>query len=1060
MATDSMTSRWITAVLLLLWIVGAIPANSFGQANIAEEHQVIKTYPFGDPNPVPIMASNNPHIYPYFTYDEYSQSGADEEWKVIRMENEFIEVYILPEVGGKVWGAVEKSTGKEFIYQNSANKFRNIALRGPWTSGGIEFNFGIVGHTPSTATPVDYKMRKNPDGSVSTIVGSIDLPSRTEWRVEITLPEDKAYFETKSFWYNPTPLEQSNYVWLTAAARVSDDLKFYYPGEYAVGHAGDVQPWPIDEEGRDLSLYKNNDFGSHRSIHVVGEKAEHFGGYWLGEDFGFGNWSLYNDMPGKKLWLWAQSRSGAIWEDLLTDNDGQYMEFQSGRLFSQTTGGTAETPFDYDAFEVGASDTWKELWFPVKETGGISAASPHGVLHVEEDNRDTIVKLMALQSIDDDLTISIGDSLLSSTRVSLDPIELYQDTLSIAGSEENVRIELGQNKLVFDAGRDASLDRPLENDLSLSESTAGYHVQRARNEVANRNYEAGLEEYHAAIEKDPALIEAHAGLATLYYRRGEYQKALDYAREALSHNTYDSDANYIYGIVKNRIEDDVEALEALGWAARSLKYRSSAYATMAEIYLENGQHDRAIEFANRSLDFNAMSVNAHKVLAVSYRKKKEVEQAHAVLDNLLEIDPLNHFTNFERYLLDQSNSRLSRFNSMIQDELPHERYLELGIYYANMGLNEEAIRVLNEAPENPIVYYWLAYLGKDDANNNSRNYLDSALKTSPYLVFPSRLETLPVLKWAGEQIPSWQSPYYLGLIYWSVGRLEDAEQQFARVDDESDFAAFYLSRGKLRQSLNADPDIIYEDFETALSLDLDEWRSWNEVNNFYLDEGPSTEALDHSQEAYERFPDNDAIAMDYARALLQNRKFKTAVDHLEEIQILPSEHTRGTRTAYEQAATFSALESIRDRQFEEAQLYLDKARTWPENLGVGRPYDPDLRLQDMIEAAIYQQLGHHPQAEELYDNIIAYTESFPDHWGAGHYAAVIALENMGRNNEAQKLLEAWQEAQPDDIMARWASADFKGEDERRQQIANQSSDSISFQLLVESVNSIRELITN
>lgn len=68
-------------------------------------------------------------------------------------------------------GAVEKSTGKEFIYFNHVVKFPDVAMRGAWTSGGIEFNFGIFGHTPSCSSPVDYLTRENADGSTSCFVG-------------------------------------------------------------------------------------------------------------------------------------------------------------------------------------------------------------------------------------------------------------------------------------------------------------------------------------------------------------------------------------------------------------------------------------------------------------------------------------------------------------------------------------------------------------------------------------------------------------------------------------------------------------------------------------------------------------------------------------------------------------------------------------------------------------------------------------------------------------------------------------------------------------------------
>ncbi len=204
------------------------------------------------------------------------------------MENPYIEVSVLPQVGGKIWGATEKSTGREFIYTNYVLKFREIALRGPWTSGGIEFNFGIVGHTPAGAAPVDYLMRTNPDGSVSCIVGTMDLPSRTRWSVTINLPRDKAYFETRAFWYNPSPLHQSYYAWMNGAIKTGEDLQYIFPGRCHIAHNFSVplKPWPVDRTGRDLSWYKNNNFGSYKSYFTVGEYENFFGCYWHDSEFG------------------------------------------------------------------------------------------------------------------------------------------------------------------------------------------------------------------------------------------------------------------------------------------------------------------------------------------------------------------------------------------------------------------------------------------------------------------------------------------------------------------------------------------------------------------------------------------------------------------------------------------------------------------------------------------------------------------------------------------------------------------------------------------------------
>ena len=338
------------------------------RARVAEEVRVLETYPFSDPDPVPILASDR-RLYPYHAFEGYSPTSEPREWKVVKLENDLIEVYVLPEVGGKVWGAVVKETGHEFIYRNEVMKFRDISLRGPWTSGGIEFNFGVIGHTPATATPVDYALRENEDGSASVFVGAMDLPSRTHWRVEIRLEPGRAYFETNALWYNPTPLEHPYYNWMTAAAFAQDDLEIFVPGDSYLEHSGRERPWPVDEAGRFLPLYRNNTFGGHKSYHVVGELNDFFGGYYHDDDYGWGHWARYEDMPGQKMWLWALSRQGGVWEDLLTDTDGQYVEFQAGRLFVQYSPGDHVNPVTQAAFDPLSSSSWTETWFPLEGRG-------------------------------------------------------------------------------------------------------------------------------------------------------------------------------------------------------------------------------------------------------------------------------------------------------------------------------------------------------------------------------------------------------------------------------------------------------------------------------------------------------------------------------------------------------------------------------------------------------------------------------------------------------------------------------------------------------------------
>jgi len=351
------------AIILIFILTGTLVSGLTAQkATIREEKINLFTYMFSDPDPVPEIG----RLYPYFRFDGYTNRGEFKEWNMVVLENDHIKVYVCPDIGGKVWGAVEKSTGKEFLYFNNTVKFRDIGMRGAWTSGGLEYNFGDIGHIPTCATPVDYSITENPDGSVSCTVGAIDLPSGTKWNVKIILPKDGAYFKTIASWFNKTPLPVTYYHWMNAAAKAEGDLEFIYPGNKWIGHEGESGEWPI-HNGRDVSFYKNNNFGIYKSYHVINSYSNFMGGYWHDDDFGFGHLSDYDEKPGKKIWIWGLSDQGMIWERLLTEKDGQYVEYQAGKLFNQASAGSTFSPFKHREFSPHDTDIMKELWFPLKK---------------------------------------------------------------------------------------------------------------------------------------------------------------------------------------------------------------------------------------------------------------------------------------------------------------------------------------------------------------------------------------------------------------------------------------------------------------------------------------------------------------------------------------------------------------------------------------------------------------------------------------------------------------------------------------------------------------------
>lgn len=993
------------AALILIWFTG----TPHGGASVGERSEVIKTYPFSDPDPVPIFTRSGlwgggGRLYPYYFFEKFSHTAEDRRWKVVRLENPYIAVTVLPQVGGKVWGAVEKSTGKEFIYTNHVLKFREIALRGPWTSGGIEFNFGIVGHTPAGATPVDYIWRQNPDGSASCIVGATDWPSRTRWSVDITVPPDKAYFETKPFWVNPSPFHQSYYSWMNAAVRTGDDLQYIFPGRFHIGHDFSVplRPWPVDESGRILSWYRNNDFGSSKSYFTVGEYKDFFGGYWHDAGFGFGHWAHYDDVPGHKVWIWSLARDGAIWEDLLTDSDGQYSEPQAGRYLNQN---------DHEFFTPFGADRWSETWFPYTRIGPMMEASRWGVMNVTLSEAAVRVGISALQTISDELVIKADGEEIFRENIELEPMAVYEKTIPLEKTAARIDAAVGGILSYCSDPESDDIKRPIHFHEYDDSTVEGLFLQAERLEKQRNLYRA-LEKYQACLDRAPDHQRALCRAAELTCRRGEYAEALSYARRALENVMYDPEANYVYGIIAFKTNRNLEAKEALGWAARSLKYRSGAYSVIGEIHLRESRPDLASEYALRALNYNQFNINALQVEAVSRRLMRQPREARRILDRILEIEPLNHWARFELYLWDPGNPRLDDFQLMIRNELPHENYLEMALWYDRVGQVAESVRMLDMAPEHPLISYWRAYLDRDRDPEKSRYALARARDLSPHLVFPFREESLIPLEWALDQdAGDWKARYYQGLILWGKGRIEGARRSLAACG-KPDFAPFFLTRGVLNREL--DPDGALADFQQALYIDRKSPRTWHYLISEYRERKMSADGLDLAREAAVLFPDDSTIMVDLVRCLMAVESYEEALEVLKNARTLPFEGARAVHELFVECQIRLTAAAIRGKAWDSAVAHLEEAKTYPENLGTGKPFHPDLRLQEFLQSLCLEKKGERAQSERLLRSVVEYTREYGGERTRYQYFGRLALQKAGEPEKARSL--PFQEKPPEYVL--------------------------------------------
>ncbi|MBL7763695.1 MAG: DUF5107 domain-containing protein, partial [Chitinophagaceae bacterium] len=195
--------------------------NSYG-VKVWKEKVIIPTYPAGKPEKNPMFLEKRVYqgssgvVYPHAVIEKISDEKIDKEYSALFLENNFLKIMILPELGGRIQMAFDKIKNRHFVYYNHVIKPALVGLTGPWISGGIEFNWPQH-HRPSTFEPVDYTIKENEDGSKTVWINEVERMFRTKGMAGFTLHPGKAYIEIKGKLYNRTAFPQTFLWWANPA---------------------------------------------------------------------------------------------------------------------------------------------------------------------------------------------------------------------------------------------------------------------------------------------------------------------------------------------------------------------------------------------------------------------------------------------------------------------------------------------------------------------------------------------------------------------------------------------------------------------------------------------------------------------------------------------------------------------------------------------------------------------------------------------------------------------------------------------------------------------------
>lgn len=762
-------------------------------AQIRIETLTLPTYPQPEPEALPIFAENRVHQrssgnpYPNRVTMEVDRSGAaGREYTVVHLENDYLDVLILPEIGGRIFAAQDKTTGYDFFYRQHVIKPALIGALGNWISGGVEFNWPYH-HRPSGFMPCDYTTQTAPDGSVICWLSEHDPADRMKGMVGIVLRPDASYLETRVQLCNRTPVPRSFLWWENAAVPVNESYQIFFPHDvtyvnfhyldsrisYPVAGAGSFNGFDM-RAPRDISMHKNTRDAT--SYFACASKYDFFGGYDHGRGCGVVHVANHHISPGKKMFTWAYNQLSRSWERALTDADGQYAELMAGSY-------TDNQP-NFSWIEPYETKTFSQYWYPISEIGTPDFANLSCALRLGGDT-------LALQATRPfgpaAVTVEAGGKQVLHQKVTLQPGRpvlldwhkpqgLCTVTLTAAGGGVIARYEEEQpDRLKMPPVKDPM---PLAAELGSADELyrAGVHVEQYRDPAVLPDAY-----WRQALARDPRHVPALLGMARFCYGQLQPDEALGYVNRALAVLTRfnerleSGDPWYLRALILEAMGRRDEAYDDYYRASWNGSAVAKAMGRLACIDLARGEFAAAEEHADRALARDAAHPLAPAALYLALCGQGRQQEADAALAVSLAKDPLQLLG---RWLAGPAQPF---FESLQSD--PAQSALDMAEELAGMGQLKLAARLLEELcrfrPEQqtaPLLFtraHFAQLLGEEAAG------LLAAAETAPDgLAFPRRLLEARALRSAANR-GSGRAVFLLGCLLYSKRQYEEAGRLFA-----------------------------------------------------------------------------------------------------------------------------------------------------------------------------------------------------------------------------------------------------------------------------------------
>jgi len=938
----------------------------------------IPTYEIGKAEKNPIFLEKRVYqgssgvVYPYSVIESIADEPTPHEWNVVFMENEYIKVMVMPELGGRIQMAYDKIKQRHFVYYNHVIKPALVGLTGPWISGGIEFNWPQH-HRPSTYLPVDCDIVENEDGSVTVWVNEMERMFHQKGMAGFTLRPGCAYLEIQGRVSNRTPLPQTFLWWANPAVEVNDAYQSVFPPDVnAVFDHGKraVSSFPIAtgtyykmdySAGVDISNYKNIPVPT--SYMAVNSKYDFEGGYENDTKGGMLHVASHQFSPGKKQWTWGNGDFGRAWDRNLTDEVGtDNMELKSGyRPYIELMAGVyTENQPDFTWLMPYEEKQFVQYFMPYRELGVVKQASKDFILNIEQTEAGVCFKVLAtskqtvrivlegekgIKYYDKVMTLSPEKVLEETVSTGDETLDILQ--LSIDRAEGARRLPL----LEWHAEPDEIRPIPDAAEAALSPQDTktvdqlyltGLHLEQYRHATWS-----ALDYYEEALRRDPMDYRCNMQMGLWYLRRARFDKAEPYLQTAVkvlkkrNPNPYDGEPQFYLGLCKRFRHQQNEAYNCFWKSTWNKAWADAGYFEAACISMAWERWEDALDELERALISNSHNHQARAMKAVVLRKLGRQEEALNWIQESYKIDRFNYVCMMEEYLLTGNKEPLERMVQLMHGNIYN--YHDTALDYAHAELLEEASQVLQIAidrkvEESPLTYYYLAYWG-DMAESVA--YLKKAETAKPDYCFPNRLEDVEALSFSS-LLPicsSARALYYLGCLYYDKRQYDLAIknwEQSAKMDPN--FPTVWRNLALARFNKQNKPEEAVAYMEKAFHLDETDARVFMELDQLYKRmQKPHAERLAFLQKYPQLIAQRDDLVLEEITLLNLLGRYEEAMKKLDAHQFHPWEGGEGKVSGqYQICRVELAKQALARGEKEKAKQLLEECLVFPPHLGEGK----------------------------------------------------------------------------------------------------------------------------